>query len=148
MLFLKRKIFWMKKHVSRKSCVVLEEIMVHYAAIIVHCSLCHYKLPIALVAQAWKVITLSAFSSFQKILIEEKFGQVNKKELIYQKMGIYMSVINILKKKFQRDLRVSYIFFIECLLSKYVLEWISATMHFTLIVTWSGYSQNQRNHFT
>ena len=63
-------------------------------------------------------------------------------------MGIYMSVINILKKKFQRDLRVSYIFFIECFLSKYVLERISATMHFTLIVTWSGYSRNQRNHFT
>ena len=41
---------------------------------------------------------------------------------------------------FQRDLRVSYIFLIGCLLAKHVLERISATMHFTLILTWSGYS--------
>ena len=41
---------------------------------------------------------------------------------------------------FQRDLRVNYIFLIGCLLAKYVLERISATMHFTLILKWSGYS--------
>ena len=41
---------------------------------------------------------------------------------------------------FQRDLRVSYIFLICCLLAKYVPERISETMHFTLILTWSGYS--------
>ena len=36
---------------------------------------------------------------------------------------------------FQRDMRVSYIFLIGCLLAKYVLKPISTTMHFTLILT-------------
>ena len=40
------------------------------------------------------------------------------------------------------DLRVSYIFLIDCLLAKHLLDSISATMHFILVLTWNGYSWN------
>ena len=41
---------------------------------------------------------------------------------------------------FQIDLKLSYIFMIAGLSAKYVLGHISLTLHFTLILRWSGYS--------